>query len=93
MNLKIGGHNYKVQFVDGVGVSMGMSAKIDNTIKITKDMTDSQKESTLLHEIIHALVDNFGVELTEQSVSILGEGLYQVLKDNYNLDLLDIKIK
>ncbi len=91
MKLKIGGHSYEVQFVEGLGISLGILTKTEDTIKISEELSVSQQESTLLHEILHAVADNFGLDLPEQTISILEGGLYQVLKDNYDLDLLNIK--
>ncbi len=92
MKLKIGGHAFEVKFVEGMGVQVGVAVHNDNVIKVASNVAHSQKEATLLHEIIHIVADNLGLlDLPEQSVSVLSGGLYQVLKDNYDLDLLNIK--
>lgn len=89
MNLKIGGHSFTVKFVDGIGVTVGNVGVGNNIIKITKDLVKDQQEATLLHEIIHVLSDCYTLDLSEQAVAVLGEGLFQVLKDNYKLNLLE----
>lgn len=91
MNLKIGGHLYTIKFVDGIGMTVGDVGVDNNIIRITKNLVKDQQEVTLLHEIIHALSGCYGLNLSEQVVAVLGEGLFQVLKDNYKLDLLNGK--
>lgn len=47
-------------------------------ISIRKDLMDTQRESTLFHEIFHVL----NSELDHVILDGLAEQLYQVLKDN-----------
>jgi len=53
-----------------------------NTIRLNKNKTQSQIESTLLHEIIEALNINLELRLEHPQISALEAGLYQVIKDN-----------
>jgi Zn-dependent peptidase ImmA (M78 family) len=41
-----------------------------------------RQESTLLHELIHAVCDINDVELEEHQINLLEAGLYQILNDN-----------
>ena len=47
-------------------------------IVLSSDMGKSQKETTLLHEVIHAVDDGQDVGLTEDQVGLLASGLYGV---------------
>lgn len=47
-----------------------------------KNLPQSQKESTLIHEIIHICNTEVGSENHHALISSLAEQLYQVLKDN-----------
>jgi len=81
--LKIGGHIVKVdcrQKLDGLN---GKAVMETNTIHICKSIAQSQKESTLIHEILHFLNSTLGESAMGHSVQdSLSEQLYQVLKDN-----------
>lgn len=80
--LKIGGHDVKVRFTETMqgdypNASGGWTEAL-NLIEIRKSLAGSQKEVTLIHEILHAINYNF----TEEQVEFLSQTLYQVLKDN-----------
>lgn len=82
--LKIGGHVYKIKFLDIVrldgltGDEMGYCDKEKNEIRIQKGMSQSQTEETLIHEILHGINNVVSHETTES----LAHSLHQVLKDN-----------
>lgn len=80
--LKIGGHDVKLEVVEQMEGehpnAAGGWTELANLIQICKSQTGSQKEVTLLHEILHAINYNF----TEVEVEFLAQSLYQVLKDN-----------
>ena len=51
-------------------------------IRINKDLCPQVKACTLLHEILHAVCDVYGVRLAERDVLTLEQGLAQVCVDN-----------
>lgn len=51
-------------------------------IRLTNKYGQETLESTLIHEVLHAIDDMYGVGLTENAVEALGNGIYTVLKDN-----------
>jgi hypothetical protein len=55
-------------------------------IRVKQGMEPTIEESTVLHEVMHFICDHLGLELEEQQVSALGQGLYQFLSDN-NFDV------
>ena len=92
--IKVAGHWYKVEWNDEwlndngyVGYSFHNKlliflCKIFRGDKLSKSII----EETLLHEIVHCVDTNYNNHsLSEEAVNRLSEGLYQVLKDNFNL--------
>ena len=84
--LKIGGHIIKVDCSEELRGANGMSSYMTNTIKLCKSLPQSQKESTLIHEIMHFINSDLGDRESHHAIlSSLAEQLYQVLKDNHLL--------
>jgi len=75
--LKIGGHIFKVKVRD-YKEDYGDLDMETSTITINKKLPQTNKESTLLHEIFHAINTTLNHELLDS----LAEQLYQVLHDN-----------
>ena len=83
--LKIGGHWFEVVFKNEVNDNYDKSGSghaWNNKITIQKDMMQSKKESTFLHEIVHEINWQLGLNLDEHQTDCLGESMYQVLVDN-----------
>lgn len=83
--VKIGAHTYRIvkrQMDDSFG------EYDDQTSIITIDNTKPQslQEETLIHEVLHVIRQQLGVELQgedeEKVVQPLGHAIYQFLKDN-----------
>lgn len=87
--VRIGPHTYDIIEVNsqealsegyhGIHISVRKVIKIDNTLK------DSQVLESLLHEVCHAIWDNYKLsedDDEERIVSVFGVGLLQVFKDN-----------
>ncbi|MCX6121932.1 MAG: hypothetical protein NTX44_09965 [Ignavibacteriales bacterium] len=79
--LKIGGHIVKVDMSEELD-NNGESEPCINLIKISKEIAQSQKESTLIHEIFHFLNTTFDHGMNHAFMDSLAEQFYQVLKDN-----------
>lgn len=58
-------------------------------IRITTEGVDEQiQKITLLHEVFHIILDNFGIDTGENEefvVDSLARGMYQILEDNPEL--------
>jgi Zn-dependent peptidase ImmA (M78 family) len=67
----------------------------DQRIAIDNTKHKEHQESTLLHEIIHAIVFMQAIELKEKDIERLEAGLYQVIKDNPEIfmSFIDWQIK
>lgn len=89
--LKVGGRVYKVLYPH-VFVETnfyGLANHVSNTISIAargeggESVANENIEQTFLHELLHCVdVVYNNHDLTEDVVTRLAEGLYQVLKDN-----------
>jgi len=54
-------------------------------IKLSPKLSQESKEETLFHELIHLILEQYGFKeqsKDEKLVSIIGNTIYQVLKDN-----------
>jgi len=91
-SIRIGGVEYAVQFKENIRhdnvYCYGNISFDDCEIRLSStDGTAHQKQcTTLLHEILHGIIHNAGLELDgdieEKAVDVLSMGLYQVLQDN-----------
>lgn len=97
--ITIGGHNYKITLVDGAEVDGIQSDRhvgscsqtvgqfeIATRTKIGGHKTLEFINTTLLHEIVHAISDIYVVEMKEEQVEQIAQGLLQVLEQ------LDIRL-
>jgi Zn-dependent peptidase ImmA (M78 family) len=66
--------------------AFGRSDDLMNVISINESIPLSNQEETLLHEVIHLIESNLGLELQEKQVQGLSVGLYDFLKSNGFLD-------
>lgn len=93
MKLKIGGFEWTVEEseeVAGTNDIFGLNYPREQKIYLKPGMTKQLKEETLIHEVIHAIFwqtgldAEFGNDQEEKITSALAHGLYQVFKDNGN---------
>lgn len=82
--INILGVNYTIEEVEFPGdpLAMGRSNSATGQILLRRDMPESIKRSTLLHEIIHQISDKLGLELTEAQTRGLESGLFPFFKEN-----------
>lgn len=77
--LKIGGHTIKLSVHNNtVNNADGSWCSEDNEICIKKSLPMSQKEVTLIHEILHCANNS----MDEVKVEFLAQALYQAIIDN-----------
>lgn len=84
--IKIGGMFYKVELEDchEMGDDLATTDFNKCLIKIDESIEDCQKECAFLHEILHCINN----QLSEKEVEFLAQSLYQILKDNYKINLI-----
>lgn len=80
--LKIGGHCVTIKEIEPNSLSddytCGVTNLDDNVIEIDKNLAQSHKEATLLHEIIHVI--NWKME--DKEVEYLAQAIYTIINDN-----------
>jgi hypothetical protein len=82
--LRILGHPVKVHLVEVPlqESALGQADAENGEIRIRADLEKSVEQATLLHEVIHVLDHHLDLGLTEEQVAGIGQGLFQVLRDN-----------
>ena len=83
IELNIGGHNYKIielplTHEDGSKELYGRHLVKENVILINKDIAESRKKETLIHEVLHAIFYNTGLEHDERQIEAISNGLFQL---------------
>lgn len=75
--INILGVNYTIEEVEFPGdpLAMGRSNSATGQILLRRDMPESIKRSTLLHEIIHQVSERGGANLSEEQTRIIECGL------------------
>lgn len=80
--IKIGAHTIKVVEDSSLNI-FGEYIYDANVIKIKKSLPQSLKESTLIHEIFHAINPTLGDSMLGHALlDSLAEQFYQVFRDN-----------
>ena len=80
--LRVDGEDWTIEkHSNGMDSSfLGRTFRHEHLITLNKDAKGI--ESTLLHEIVHAIDINKNLELTDQQVRSLSSGLYAVIVEN-----------
>lgn len=61
---------------------MGLCDTLNQNIWVQDDLKEDTQRETLLHEILHAISDEMGLNLTEEQVAGTAIGVLAVLMDN-----------
>lgn len=81
--MKIGGHKFKIVQKELRSNLMGECDFNKNIISLQKDLPQSQKEVTLIHEILHAINSEWDNQINGHIfLESIAQQLYQVLNDN-----------
>lgn len=85
--IKIMGKQYDISTFEpnGVDIVEGLSSQPNLYIKYRSDLPPANIEEVILHEAIHMISDSLNLDLVETQVVGLGNGLYQLLKENPKL--------
>jgi hypothetical protein len=86
--LNIGGHPYeiltsKLEHEDRNKELYGRHLVKENVILINEDIAPSRIEETLIHEVLHAIFYNTGLEHNERQIEAISNGLYQLGVGDY----------
>lgn len=81
--IKILGHEYTIERSPmGLIGNPGECNYFYNLIRIANDMPETTQTEVLLHEIIEAICNRCEVEVEHRVITIISEGLHQVLREN-----------
>ena len=89
--VRIGGVDYSIEYVErlisGDGKALLGQIEYDTAvIRLEPNAQDAQgKCRTLLHEIMHGIEHHFKLDLSEEEIDNLANGMYMVIKDNPDL--------
>jgi len=83
MQLNVGGHNYTIMITpleheDDDKELYGRHLVKNNIILINEEIDDSRQKETLVHEVLHAICYNTGLEHSERMIEALSNGLFQL---------------
>jgi len=81
--LKIGGKVFKVEYIKGLA-DYGSTDFFRQTILIKEDMTDDNKISAVLHEILEITNEANDLDLKHQTIQTIEANLFQIFKDNFS---------
>ena len=84
-SVKVGGHQIEVIVRDAESVGSrdaGLANLRLNKIWVDARQNKSQREATLIHEIIEAINYHYELGLEHHKICTLETSIYQVLKDN-----------
>lgn len=90
-HIKIGGMEYRIKLkentmhADNKNRLMGTIDHMKHVIKLSTKQDADEMQATLLHEVIHAIFQQAGMELGDKTESVcncVSYGLRQVLTDN-----------
>jgi hypothetical protein len=80
-SLKIGGFNIDIRYA-AAPLTHGTFDSEKLIIELCESNNDQRMGSTLVHEIIEVINDLNELDLDHGKITILGNQLYQILKDN-----------
>lgn len=87
--VRVGGIDYKVELKDlstrkdeEEGLQLGWCVFKEDLIEINENLTTARQHQTFIHELMHAVLFEAGIEQDEDIVNRVGLIMYQVLKDN-----------
>lgn len=85
-SIKIGWKTYDVVLADSrLNSGAELYGQVDHdscVITLRAASSPDQMRATLIHEVLHAIADMYGLELEEKLVTDLANALYCVYKDN-----------
>ena len=84
-DVKVGGIVYPIEIKDdftGDTGDWGQTNFKKTTITIDSNMSKQRLNQTLVHEIVHCIFEEAGLEQEEDKINRLGIVLHQVLTDN-----------
>lgn len=94
--LKVKNRTYKVRLFEEIdnGKLAGLVDFDDKEIHVATDFGYGESESTLIHEMLHAISYEYGFDLSEPKVLALEEAIYKTfLKNGWEITIKTAKKK
>lgn len=89
MKVKILYKDYEIVEVENLhnaeGDLYGEIEYLSETIRINPAASTKVKDSTLIHEAVHAIDEMYGIGLKEKQVEKLGNAIYMMIVENEDL--------
>lgn len=85
MSLRIAGKLHKVKWGVDLEGDCGLMEFKPLRISVGRDMAPDEERESLLHEVMHAIEYQQGLELKEDQIRQLSIGLFEVLRNNPKL--------
>jgi len=86
MKLKIGAVKFEVVEVEGLKagkIELNGRIKFEGeTISYDKALSSDKRKITLLHEIVHGIINHAGGVHNERQIEMMANGLHQVFMEN-----------
>lgn len=79
--IRIAGRDFEVKYIEGLADD-GSTDFTNNIILIRDELSEENKQTTLLHEIIECINSIYDLNLNHQTIQTLEAGLFQIYKDN-----------
>lgn len=82
--IKVGRHSYSVKYMEEIeeGKLLGVCYLDDKRIEVAMEKGQREAESTILHEMLHAISEEYDLNLSEKRVIQLEKGLFETLERN-----------
>ena len=81
--------SHDIERVTGLKDCIGAISTTENTILYPESVNEQQNINTILHEVIHGVIDHYMVPIpiedNEDVTRMLANGLFQVFRDNKGL--------
>jgi len=89
--IKIGAWKYGVDLVRGLKIKDGYwgdTRHTRHTLAIDKDLPNLERDSTLIHEVLHIIDQQFVLKLSEEDITRLENGLAEFLFNNLRIEFV-----
>lgn len=83
--MKILGIPYEVNIkepFDRSELNHGSTDFLNTEINICKNLNSESRNSTFLHEVLHVIDFNLGLDLTENQIAAISSGIFSVFTEN-----------
>jgi len=84
-HVRVGGIDIKIETTDDMEDLGEYVSGPEYLIRLSTECPDPVRSMVLIHEIIHAVSDQYGLEFSEKTVRVLETAMTQIIRDNPSL--------